>query len=81
MSRLVQHEQYDVMLGLRNGISKAVAAGNDHETHAAIGRLQGYLIGLQTAGEIEKSDVQVLEADMMSGISFLLNAQKAGHAH
>ncbi len=81
MSRLVQHDQYAVMLNLRNGISQAVASGSDLDTHAAVGRLQGYLIGLQTAGEIEKSDVQVLEADMMSGISFLLNAQKAGHAH
>jgi hypothetical protein len=81
MSRLVQHEQYEVMLGMRNSISKAVAAGSDLETHAAIGRLQGYLIGLHTAGEIDKGDVAVLEADMMSGISFLLNAQKAGHVH
>lgn len=81
MSRLVQNEQYAVMLGLRNGISKAVAAGSEVDTHAAVGRLQGYLIGLHTAGEIDAGDVAALEADMMGGISFLLNARKAGHAH
>ena len=81
MSRLVQYEQYNVMLGLRNGISQAMESGSELEVHAAVGRLQGYLIGLQTAGEIEKSDGAVLEADMMSGIDFLYNARKAGHAH
>ncbi|HAF44693.1 MAG TPA: hypothetical protein DCK83_07075 [Gallionellaceae bacterium] len=81
MSRLVQYEQYDMMLSLRNGISQAVATGSEAEAHAAVGRLQGYLIGLHTAGEIEKGDVAVLEADMMSGIAFLYNARKAGHAH
>jgi len=80
MSRLVQHEQYEVMLFLRNGISQAVAFGSEAETHVAVGRLQGYLIGLHTAGEIDKDTVAALEADMMSGIAFLYNARGAGHA-
>ena len=32
MSRLVQHEQYEAMLFLRNGISQAVAFGSEAET-------------------------------------------------
>jgi hypothetical protein len=81
MSRLVQHEQYATLLRLRNVVSAAVAARNELETHTAIGRLQGFLIGLHSAGEIEADDVTTLENDMLSGISFLINARKAGNVH
>lgn len=81
MSRVIQHDQYSVMLTLRDGISRAVAAGDPIETHTATGRLQGYLLGLQAAGEIDNGDVEALEADMLSGISFLVNARKVGNGH
>lgn len=81
MSRVIQYEQYDALLRMRNRISAHVIAGNDLATHTAVGMLQGYLIGLCDAGEIDAASVASLENDMLSGIGFLVNAQKAGHAH
>jgi hypothetical protein len=81
MSRVIQHEQYAALLKMRNRISANVMAGNDLATHTAVGMLQGYLIGLCDAGEIDAASAASLENDMLSGIGFLVNAQKAGHAH
>jgi len=81
MSRVISHEQYNTLLGMRNRISAHVVTGNDLATHIAVGVLQGYLIGLSDAGEIDAASVASLENDMLSGIGFLVNAQKAGHAH
>jgi hypothetical protein len=81
MSRVIQYEHYDALLRMRNRISANVMAGNDLATHTSVGMLQGYLIGLCDAGEIDSAIVTMLENEMLSGISFLVNAQKAGHAH
>lgn len=79
--KTIEHAQYETLLSMRNRISAQVVAGNDLATHTAIGMLQGYLIGLCEAGEIDKASVTALESEMLGGISFLVNAQKAGHAH
>jgi hypothetical protein len=81
MSRVIQYEQYNTLLAMRNRISAQVVQGNDLATHTAVGVLQGYLIGLCEAGEIDAACVTALESEMLGGISFLVNAQKAGHAH
>lgn len=75
MSMLIQHEQYNTLLSMRNRISAQVVQGNDLATHTAVGMLQGYLIGLRDAGEIDAACVTALESEMLEGISFLVNAQ------
>jgi hypothetical protein len=81
MSRIIDLKQYDVLTSLRTKVSAAVAANNPEETHRTIGMVQGYLIGLHTAGEIDTGDVQSLEAETLANVQFLLNARKAANAH
>ena len=81
MRRVIQHDHYEALLKMRNRISSHVMAGNDVSTQVCVGMLQGYLIGLCDAGEIDKDIVTALESEMLTGINFLMNSQKAGHAH
>lgn len=81
MSRLIELPQYDMLTALRSKVAEAVNAGSAEETHRTIGMVQGYLIGLHTAGEIDAHDVQALETETLENVHFLLNARKAGNAH
>ncbi len=81
MSRLMNPEQHSQLMLLRNNIAASVIANNADATQRSMGIVQGYLLGLYAANEIEFSDVQALEDEVMQGITFLMNARKAGHAH
>lgn len=82
MSRVINPGQYDVLTSLRNKVAAAVAANSPEDTHRTLGMVQGYLIGLHTAGEIDINDVRSLEAETMANVNFLLNARKgAAHAN
>jgi hypothetical protein len=81
MSRVIDLKQYDTLALLRNKVCAAVAANSAEETHRTIGMVQGYLIGLHTAGEIDACDVQSLEAETLANVQFLLNARKGCNAH
>ena len=77
MSRLIELQQYDMLTALRGKVVEAVNAGSGEETFRTIGMVQGYLIGLHTAGEIDAHDVQALEAETLESLHFLLNARRA----
>lgn len=81
MSRFIDLLQYDTLTALRNKVCAAVTANSTEETHRTIGMVQGYLIGLHIAGEIDAGDVQSLEAETLANVQFLLNARKASNAH
>lgn len=81
MSRLIDMTQYDTLTALRGKVTAAISANSAEETHRTIGMVQGYLIGLHTAGEIDVHDVQSLEAETLESVHFLLNARKAGNGH
>jgi len=81
MSLVIGMQEYDVLMGLRGRIAAAVAADSPEETHRTTGMLQGYLIGLHTAGTIDAMDVKTLEIEALENINFLLNARKVSHAN
>lgn len=79
MSYTINARQYDTLTALRGRVVAAITADSPEETHRTIGMVQGYLVGLFTAGEIDVHDVKSLEEETLSGVNFLLNARKAGH--
>lgn len=81
MSRVIDLKQYDTLTALRNKVTAAISANSAEDTHRSIGMVQGYLIGLFTAGEIDAHDVQSLEAESFAHIDFLLNARRVGNVH
>lgn len=80
MSRLMNHDQYNQLALLRQNMAVAVLRNNSDATQRSMGMVQGYLLGLYAAGEIDFGDVQALEDEVMQGITFLMNARKAGLA-
>lgn len=80
MSRLMNAEQHNQLMLLRGNMAAAVLRNETYITERCIGMVQGYLLGLYAANEIDFGDVQSLEAEVMQGINFLVNARKAGHA-
>ena len=81
MSRVINAQQYDALTAIRGRVAAAIAANNAEETHRTIGMVQGYLVGLFTAGEIDAQDVKSLEEETLANVNFMLNARKAGYAH
>lgn len=81
MSRIIELAQYDTLTNLRNKVSASIAANNPDETNRTIGMVQGYLIGLHAAGEIDINDVKTLEAETLANVQFLMNARKACNAY
>lgn len=79
MSLLMNHDQHSQLMLLRNNIAASVLANNAEATQRSMGMVQGYLLGLYAANEIEFSDVQALEDEVMQGITFLMNARKVVH--
>lgn len=80
MSRLINHYQYQQLTHFRRGIARAVVTGDTATMNRTIGMVQGYLIGLVDAGEIDHGDMTALEAETFAGVDFLLNARKAANA-
>lgn len=81
MRRLISQEQYGQLGSFRARIAEAVKTGNHVAMYHAIGLAQGYLIGLQDAGEIDADILAELETETFAGLDFLLNARKAAHAN
>lgn len=81
MSRLIQPEHYNQLMLLRNNMAASVVASDPEATQRSMGLVQGFLLGLYSAGEIEFCDVQSLEDEAMHGITFLMNVRKASNAH
>lgn len=81
MSRVINAQQYDALTAIRGRVAAAIAANSAEETHRTIGMVQGYLVGLFTAGEIDAHDVKSLEEETLANVNFMLNARKAGHAN
>lgn len=81
MSRLMNADQHNQLMLLRKNMVSSVMLGDADATQRSMGILQGYLLGLFSSGEIDFNDVQALEDEAMQGISFLMNARKASHAH
>lgn len=81
MSRVINAQQYDALTAIRGRVTAAISANNPEDTHRAIGMVQGYLIGLFTAGEIDAFDVKSLEEETLVNVNFMLNARKAGHVN
>lgn len=80
MSLLINHDQYNQLALLRGNLAASVLANDADTTQRCMGMIQGYLLGLYAAGEIDFNDVQALEDESMQGITFLMNARKAGLA-
>lgn len=77
MSRVIDPAQYDQLTVLRNKVAAAVSENNNDEINRTVGMVQGYLIGLFTAGEIDAHDVQSLEVETLSNVYFMKNAKNA----
>lgn len=81
MSLFISHEYYQQLTLLRGNTAASVLANDAGATERSIGILQGFLLGLHAAGEIDYGDVQALEDESMQGITFLMNARKVGRAN
>lgn len=81
MSLLINHEYHQQLTLMNGNMASAVLANDAEATQRSMGMIQGYLLGLYAAGEIDFGDVQALENESMQGITFLMNARKAGHAN
>lgn len=80
MSLLINHDQYNQLALLRQNMAVAVLRNDADATQRCMGMVQGFLLGLYAAGEIDFGDVQALEDESMQGITFLMNARKVGLA-
>jgi hypothetical protein len=80
MSRLMNADQHNQLMLLRGNMAASVLANDVEATQRCMGMVQGYLLGLYAASEIDFGDVQALENESMQGITFLMNARKAGQA-
>lgn len=80
MSRLMNADQHSQLMLLRGNMAASVLANDAEATQRCMGMVQGYLLGLYAASEIDFGDVQALENESMQGITFLMNARKAGQA-
>lgn len=81
MSRLMNADQHNQLMLLRGNMAASVLANDAEATQRCMGMVQGYLLGLYAASEIDFGDVQALEDEVMGGMTFLMNARKAGHAN
>lgn len=85
MSRLMNADQHSQLMLLRGNVAKAVQANSPDETQRTLGIVQGYLLGLHAAEEIDAGDVQALDAEVQADLAFLYAARDAAarssHAH
>lgn len=76
MSRVIDPAQYDQLTKLRDKVAAAIAVNDHDEMHRTVGMVQGFLIGLHTAGEIDAHDVKSLEEETLANVYFMKNARK-----
>lgn len=76
MSRVIDARLYDQLTALRDKVAAAVADNNNDEMNRTVGMVQGFLLGLKTAGEIDEHDMQSLEIETLSNVYFMKNARK-----
>lgn len=81
MSRLIGHQQYTQLASMRQRTIDSAERGSNVGMYHNIGMVQGYLLGLLDAGEIDAGDMAALEAETFANLDFLLNAQKAANGH
>jgi hypothetical protein len=81
MSRLMNADQHSQLMLLRGNMAASVLANDAEATQRSMGMVQGYLLGLYAANEIDFGDVQALEDEVMQGITFLMNARKVVNAN
>ena len=81
MSRLMNADQHNQLMLLRGNMAASVLANDAEATQRCMGMVQGYLLGLYAASEIDFGDLQALEDEVMQGMAFLMNVRKAGYAH
>jgi len=65
MSRLMNADQHNQLMLLRGNIVVSVLANNPEAIQRSMGIVQGYLLGLYAANEIDFGDVQALEDEVM----------------
>ena len=80
MSRLMNADQHNQLMLLRGNMAASVLRNDADATQRCMGMVQGYLLGLYAANEIDFGDVQALEDEVMGGVTFLMNVRKAGRA-
>lgn len=76
MSRVIDARLYDQLTALRDKVAAAVADNNNDEMNRTVGMVQGFLLGLYRAGEIDEHDMQSLEIETLSSVYFLKNAAR-----
>lgn len=85
MSRLMNAEQHQQLMLLRGNVARAVQAGSPDETQRTLGIVQGFLLGLHAANEIDSGDVVAFDAEVQADLAFLYAARDAAarssHAH
>lgn len=81
MSRLMDAGQHQQLMLMRGNLAAQALAGNSNATQRCLGMVQGFLLGLHAAGEIEFGDVQALEDEVVQSITFLVNAREGCRAH
>lgn len=64
MSRLMNHEHHSQLMLLRGNVAASVLANDADATQRSYGMVQGYLLGLYAANEIDFGDVQALEDEV-----------------
>lgn len=81
MSYFINADLHNQLMLLRNNMASSVLRNDPEATQRSMGMVQGYLLGLYSAGEIDFGDVQSLEDEAMQGITFLMNARRVGNAN
>ena len=84
MSRTMNESQYRQLMLLRGNVARAVQANDPDQTQRTLGIVQGYLLGLCAAEEIDADDVQAFDADVQADLRLLYAARDAArcrHAH
>ena len=81
MSRLMNADQHSQLMLLRGNMAASVLRNDADATQRCMGMVQGYLLGLYAAQEIEFCDVEALEAEINGAVAFLRNARKVGNAN
>lgn len=78
-------ELHQQLMMLRGNVAKAVQANSPDETQRTLGIVQGFLIGLHAANEIDSGDVIAFDAEVQADLAFLYAARDAAsrssHAH
>lgn len=83
-SRLMNPEQHKQLMLLRGNVARAVQANSPDETQRTLGIVQGFMLGLHAAGEIDADDVRAFDADVQRDLALLYAARDAArcsHAH